>query len=251
MGKLFAKNDSAYSADNGLANRFFCVWVLRDRIEPDPQPTPGLTEMMDAIARNVLHVYQTLKPTGPFLSTALDFSPEAKALYGRWYVENETRAATSTNAAKLIKRKVVHLWKVAGVLAVMNGESQISVGALQAAFAWSDYASATIDVIASTAAERKKMKALTDDGRRILEAAKELGADQTPVSAKDVRRKTRLDKKNFDVAVNVMQRMGPSPILVSEEDFVSGNGTRRKRAVISLRPMTDPPDLNAGEVEAC
>ena len=207
MGKLFAKGDNAYSADNGLGNRFFCVWVLRDRIEPDPRPTPGLTEMMDEIAKNILRVYGILKPTGPFLSTALDFSREAKALYGRWYWENETKAAASPNAARLIKRKVVHLWKIAGALAVMNGESEISLGALEAAFAWSDYASATIDVIASTAAERKTMKILTDDGKKVLEAAKEMGADVAPVSARDLRRKTPFDKRRFDIAVTSLLRM--------------------------------------------
>ena len=157
--------------------------------------------MMDGIAANVLKVYQTLKPTEPFLSTALDFSSEAEALYSQWYVENETRAATSPNAAKLIKRKTVHLWKIAGVLAVMNGELEISAGAFEAARAWSDYATATIDAIASTAAERKKMKVLTDDGKRVLEAAKELGADEAPVSVREARRKTPFDKKRFDAAV--------------------------------------------------
>jgi Bifunctional DNA primase/polymerase, N-terminal len=243
MGKLFAKGDTAYSADNGLANRFFCVWVMRDRIEPDPQPTPGLAAMMDAIARNILRVYEVLKPNGPFLSTPIDFSAQAKALYGRWYVENETRAATSANAAKLIKRKVVHMWKIAGVLAMMNGEFEISAGALEAAIAWVDYATATIDVIASTAAERKKMKVLTDDGKKVLEAAKELGADEAPASAYAVRRKTPFDKKRFDAAVASLLRMGPSPITLLDEEYVSGKGVRHTRAVIGLRPMSQPIDF--------
>ena len=250
MGKLFAKGDTAYSADNGLANRFCCVWVMRDRIEPDPRPTPGLTEMMDAIARNILRVYEVLKPQGPFLSTPIDFWREAKALYSQWYVENETRAATSANAAKLIKRKVVHLWKIAGVLAMMNGEFEISAGALEAAIAWVDYATATIDVIASTAAERKKMKVLTDDGKRVLEAAKDLGADEAAVSARDLRRKTPFDKKRFDAAVTSLLRMGPSPITVREEEWVSGTGVRQTRAVISLRPIAEPPQARTDDDEA-
>ena len=39
MGRLFDKGDTAYSADNGLGNRFFGCWTLRDRIEPKPRST--------------------------------------------------------------------------------------------------------------------------------------------------------------------------------------------------------------------
>jgi hypothetical protein len=249
MGRLFDKNDKAYAADNGLGNRFFVCWVMRDRLEPNAQPTAGLAELMDRIAANILKVYETLKPVGPFMSTPVDFTPEAQALYSAWYMKTEAKASSAPNAAKLIKRKAVHLWKIAGVLAVMNGESEISVGAYEAALAWANYASATIDVIATTAAERRKMRVLTDDGKKVLEAAKELGADEAPVSARDLRRKTPFDKKRFDIAVTNLLRMGPSPISIQEEEYTSGTGVRQTRALIGLRPAA-PPVSDAGGDEA-
>ena len=101
----------------------------------------------------------------------------------------------------LVQRLPIYLRRIAGVLAVMNGEHEISVGALEAAFAWVDYAAATIDAIAATAADRKKTHALTSDGEVVLAALTDLGGDRTPVSTRDILRKTRMDKTRLDAAI--------------------------------------------------
>ena len=248
IGKLFDKNDTAYSADNGLGNRFFCAWVMRDRLEPDTQPTPGLDAMMDEIAANIFKVYQTLKPASPFLSTPIDFSLQAQAAWADWYVRTQTTAAASAKADKLLKRNPMHLWKIAGVLAAMNGEHEISLGAFEAALAWAEYGQATIDAIASTALERKKMRILTDDGTRVLEAAKALGADQGWVSARSIRRKTPFDPGRFDKAVASLLRMGPSPITLDKEEYTAGNGVKNTRAVIRINTISAEPTTSVGDI---
>jgi hypothetical protein len=110
----------------------------------------------------------------------------------------------------------------------------ISTGALEAAFAWVDYAAATIDAIAATAADRRKTHVLTSDGEAVLAALTELGDDRTPVPTRDILRKTRMDKTRLDAAITTLLRMGPSPIVLAQEDYVSGNGTKQRRAVLSL-----------------
>ena len=234
MGKLFDKRDAAVSADNGFGNRFFYVWVKRARLEDDPQATPGLDTMMDEIAANILRVYETLEPEGPFMATPIGFTPEARARHKRGYAPLANRRGAGPNADKLVQRLPIYLRRIAGVLAAMNGEHEISVGALEAALAWVDYAAATIDAIAATAADRKKTHALTSDGEVVLAALTDLGGDRTAVSTRRLLRKTRMDKKRLDAAITALLRMGPSPIVLTGEDYVRGNGAKQRRAMLSL-----------------
>jgi hypothetical protein len=234
MGRLFDTRDTTGNADNGFGNRFLYFWVKRDRLEDDPQVTPGLDAMMDEVAANILKVYETLKPEGSFMATPIGFTPEARGRHKLGYAPLTTRKAAGPNADKLIHRLPIYVRRLAGVLAVMNGEHEISVGALEAAFAWADYAAATIDAIAATAADRKRTRVLSSDGETVLTALQALGADQAPVSRRDVRRKTGMEGKQFDAAVAALIRMGPSPIVLTEEDYISGTGGKQRRAMLAL-----------------
>jgi hypothetical protein len=242
MGRLFDKRDPASSADNGLGNRLLYLWVKRDKLKARPLATPGLEAMMDTIADNILQVYEALKPVGPFLSTPIDFTPEAHQRYELEYPRIANLKAAGRNAAKLIERLPVYLRKIAAILAVMNGEHEISVGALEAATAWIEYGAGTVNAIAATAAERKKTKVLAEDGEAILVALKDLGGDVNPVSSREVRRKTRLDKKRFDVAIVELSQQGPSPIVVLEQKYVSGHGTQQTRAMLVLNRLAERED---------
>ena len=77
VGRVFDRRDVSSSADNGLGNRLFLLWVLRDKLVAHPKATQDLTDMMDELARNVFRVYEALKPEGAFLSTPILWSPEA------------------------------------------------------------------------------------------------------------------------------------------------------------------------------
>jgi hypothetical protein len=234
MGRLFDKSDAASSADNGFANRFLYLWVQRDQLKARPLATPGLDAMMDAIAGNIFSVYETLKPEGAFLSTPIDFSAQAYARYELEYPRIANLKAAGRRAAKLIERLPVYLRRVAAILAVMNGEQEISEGALEAAIAWIEYAAGTVNAIAATAADRKRTKILADDGETILAALKTLGGDVKPVSSREVQRKTRLDKKPFDAAIAELTAQGPAPITIQEEIYTIGHGAKRTRALLAL-----------------
>ncbi len=215
MGRLFDRRDAASSADNGLGNRLLYLWVKRDKLKARPLATPGLDAMMDAIADNIFRVYEVLKPAEAFLSTPIDFSPGAYQRYELEYPRIANLKAAGRNAAKLIERLPVYLRKIAAILAVMNGEHEISEGALEAAIAWVEYAAGTVNAIAATAADRKKTRILADDGETILAALKALGGDMKPVSSREVQRKARLDKKPFDAAIVELMQQGPAPISIS------------------------------------
>jgi hypothetical protein len=242
MGRLFDKRDTASSADNGLANRFLYLWVQRDKLKARPLATPGLDAMMDTIAGNIFSVYETLKPDGAFLSTPIDFSPAAYARYELEYPRIANLKAAGRRAAKLIERLLPYLRRIAAILAVMNGESEISEGALEAAIAWVDYAAGTVNAIATTASERKNTRILAGDGETILAALKALGGDGKPVSRRDVQRKTRLEKKRFEAAIVELMQQGPAPIVVSESAYTIGRGARRTQTLLALNRLAAVED---------
>ena len=242
MGRLFDKHDAASSADNGFANRFLFLWVKRDKLKARPLATPGLDAMMDEIAGNIFSVYEALKPDGAFRSTPIDFSRAAHARYVREYPRIANLNAAGRRAAKLIERLPVYLRRIAAILAVMNGEHEISEGALEAAIAWIEYAAGTVNAIATTAADRKRTKILADDGETILTALKALGSDGKPVGSREVQRKTHLDKERFDAAIVELMQQGPTPITVLEEAYTSGHGTRRTRALLALNGLATAED---------
>jgi hypothetical protein len=242
MGKLFDKRDAAANADNGFANRFLYFWTKRERIEPDPQATPDLDKMMDGIAANILNVYEALKPMSAFMAAPIDFSPEARAKYKPQYRKLANHRAAGANAAKLTQRLTVYWRKLAAILAVMNGEPEISVGALDAARVWIDYAGETVDAIAATAAERKRTRVLIDDGETVLKTLKVMEADKAPVSARAVQQRAHLDKKEFEAAILSLTRLGPSPITVSTEMATTGSKARRAKTMITLHVVEDNTD---------
>jgi hypothetical protein len=250
-GLLFDEKDLAASADNGLGNRFLYLYVARDKLVAIPAPTEGRDDLTRKVAENVKQVYAGLKPGGAFLSTPIEFTPDAEALYAREiYPRLDGLQAASANAARLFGRMTTNCRKLAAILAVINGESQISVGALLAAAAWVEYAAATVNAVASTVGDRRSMQQLRQDGEAILNALDDLATNLIgPVPARDARRKTGLDGSRFKAAVASLQAQAPSPIVVTEEDYVSGTGVKKTKSMLGLPPTPLAPDIRKEKEE--
>jgi hypothetical protein len=237
-GLLFDEKDTAASADNGLGNRFLYLYVARDKLVAIPAPTEGRDDLTRKVAENVKQVYASLKPVGAFLSTPIEFTPDAEALYVREiYPRLDGLQAASANAARLFGRMTTNCRKLAAILAVINGESQISVGALAAAAAWVEYGAATVNTVASTVADRRRMQQLRQDGEAIVKALDDLATGLIgPVSAREARRKAALDGPRFRAGVAWLQAQAPSRIVVSVEEYVSGAGGAHKKSMLGLPP---------------
>jgi hypothetical protein len=236
---LFDEKDIAASADNGLGNRFLYTFVARDKLVAHPAPTENRDALTRTIAENVRKVYAELKPARGFLSTPIEFTPEARDLYERAiYKRVDGLQAASPNAERLFGRLTAHLRKIATILAVIAGESRVSAGALEAAVAWVEYGAATVNVIASTAQDRSRMDRLRVDGEAILRALKDLKADVKPASQREVRRKTNLDARRFRAAVAWLLGKAPAPIAVVEVEYRSGKGGVQRKSMLGLAPQT-------------
>jgi hypothetical protein len=167
------------------------------------------------------------------------FTAEAKALYDNGiYQRIDALSGASGKASKLLSRATTNLRKVAVILAAINGESKVSVGALKAAEAWIDYSEASANTIAATAADRRRYTRLKADAAAILTALQALGADIEPVPGREARRKAHLDDRRFHAAIRFLLGRPPAPIEIVEKEWRSGNGTSRKR--ISLRLLPAP-----------
>ena len=228
----------ATSADNGLTNRLLTVYVAREKLVACPLPTEGREQLTRGLAENILKVYRDLKPTEPFRHTSIDFTPEAMALYdkGGVYKRIATLSGASSKAGKLLARS---LRKLAAILAIMNGESRVSVGALEAAVAWIEYSEASANTIAATITDRRGHAKLKDDAAMVLTALRALGGGAQNVPARDVRRKAHFDEKRFEAAVNFITSRPPSSVEIIEEDWASGNGTVRKRSLLRLAQLSE------------
>jgi hypothetical protein len=231
----------ATSADNGLTNRFLTVYVAREKLVACPLPTEGRKLLARGLAENILKVYRDCKPTEPFQHTPIEFTPEALALYdeGGVYKRIATLSGASSRAGKLLARSATNFRKLAAVLAIMNGESRVSVGALEAAVAWIEYSEASADTITTTISERRRHTKLKADGETVLAALKALGGATQAVPSREVRRKTGFDEKQFQAAIGFIDSRPPSPIEIVEQEWVSGNRTVRKRALLKLTQLPE------------
>jgi hypothetical protein len=237
FGVMFDKNDLAATADNGFGNRPVYCYVSRDKLVAHPRLPDDCNALARDIAENVRAVYAALKPTNDFLSTPIEFTPDAADLYQREiYPSVNNLPAASENARRLFGRLATNLRKLAAILAVLNGESQISIGALRSAAAWIDYISDTVNVITSDITARRRMRAVQRDVEAIVKALKELNADWlAEVPQRDVLRKTHLKQKAFEAALAWLRARAPSPIVVSVENYTANNGATRQRTLLELR----------------
>ena len=239
--QLTFEDREATSADNGLTGRFLTVYVAREKLVACPLPTEERERLARGLAENILKVYRDLRPTEPFRHSPIEFTPEAEEVYdkGGVYKRVATLSGASNKAGKLLTRSATSLRKLAAILAIMNGESRVSVGALEAAVAWIGYSEASANIIAATISDRRRHAKLKEDAAAILAALKALGGDTNHVPSREVYRKAHFDEKRFEAAIGFITSRPPSLVEIVEQDWVAGNGTVRKRSLLKL---TEPPN---------
>jgi hypothetical protein len=234
-GMLFDPRDAAASADNGLGNRPLYVYAVREKLVANPKATIDRAALADEVARNILSVYRALKPTGPFLSAPIAFTPSAADLYEREiYPALNDIPPTSANAAKLFGRLATNARKIAAILAVIAGESGVGPGAIEAADAWVRHGAATINAIASTVEERMKTAQARRDAEAVLMALRKVGGASRLVPSRDAQRAAHLTAERLKAAVACLVAEAPSPIVVSAEPRVAGNGAELRRSMLRL-----------------
>jgi hypothetical protein len=256
--KLTFEDRDATTADNGLANRFLTVYVAREKLVACPLPCKEGERLAHGIAENILKVYRDLKPARPFRATPIELTPEASAVYdekkgGQLYKEVDRMGGASAKAGKLLDRSTTNLRKLSAILAIMNGESRVSLGALEAAVAWIKYVEASANVIVASTADRRRHAQLQKDAAAVLAAIEALsegtGSDLVPV--RDVRKKLHFEDKRFQPVISFMLSRPPAPIEIVKGEQSVGNGATRARPYLRLLlpPAQSPSPPEEGEAD--
>lgn len=167
---MFDSKDINASADNGVGNRPIYVFCRRGKLVSRPTPTANVDDIAEAIWTNICLVYQALSPNGLDRCVEFQFSEEGAAVWDTNYARLDALCGSSANAQKLHGRITTNCRKLAALLAFINGEHVINAQAVLAAIAWMEYASKTIDAVASSQQSRLEHAKTKDQAQRVWKA---------------------------------------------------------------------------------
>lgn len=218
-GLLFDKKDTAANADNGVGNRPLFVYVRRTKLVPRPEPTDEVGAIVELLWQNIQRVYATLQPQGDHHSAEFRFTEDGAAEWDRCYAELDAMRGSSEQASKLHGRITTNARKLAPILAMIAGEPFVNDACVRAAIAWARYASATVDVVASTLKDRVKHHKVREHAETVWNAVREAtekSEGEFPTT-RDIQRKTRLKQAELMAAVEWLLSQAPALMNVVEQ----------------------------------
>jgi hypothetical protein len=223
-GLLFDKQDTAANADNGVGNRPMFLYVRRTKLVPRPEPTDDVGEIADLLWRNILNVYASLQPQGVHHSVEFPFTEDGAAEWDRCYSELDALRGSSEQASKLHGRITTNARKLAPILALIAGEPFVNAGCVRAAIAWARFASATVDVVASTLKDRVKHHTVTEHAEKVWRAVKEAVEESNGAlpTTREIQRVTHLNRNQLLAAVDWLQAQAPALITVTHQQGRNG-----------------------------
>jgi hypothetical protein len=217
--ELMAKLSEVEMA-NGLMNRFVCGYSMKEKTIAFPNPTEP--ETIDTLAIRMLQNVANLTQGQPFTCDteplfAVDFSLEAVPVWRIYYEEMGNYEYASVICDKLCSRMELHTWMTAALLAMMNGERQISRDCLFAALAWTEYSRDTIEFLFASREAVAEARITAKLSRKILENVIKRDSFRVPLSAvrEDVRTLTLFTDDRFERALNSLL-FGAPPRLYCE-----------------------------------
>src|SRR4029077_19545986 len=167
---MFDPRDKTVSSESGLANRFIIVAVARDKLVAIPARSASADPWVQRVFENLLRVYSELRPVTPHLGLVIELSDEAAEAWTEIYrTELQAITAASPRAAMMFPRLATNARKLAALLAIMNGESKVSEGAVRSAFVWITYSAQSINDIVANVQERLAMDRLHETAGRVRE----------------------------------------------------------------------------------
>ncbi len=222
-------DERSTEADNGMGNRPLYVFVGRTKLValPQPVPEPTMLEHASLLYANTGKVYAAhgvASPVHEYLMHEVKLTPEAEALWRENYAEVTQAKGASAYATSLLARLETNLRRLAALLALINGETRVSEGAMRAALAWGRYIAQSIDRIAATSIEdRVATITLGVNAVDVLAFIKEQGGR---VTMRDLVRKLQHRHKGDAVraAVRAMAEASP-PLVRADRTQPDGGGT--------------------------
>ncbi|MES9985924.1 MAG: DUF3987 domain-containing protein [Candidatus Thiodiazotropha sp. 6PLUC6] len=143
-GELTGHDQGAVMTVNGMLNRTLMLWVRTERRVPIPRAIPN--DRLEALAQQLAQAillargghWDTHYRKQPELATAIELDDEARALWVAAY-PFLVNPPDCELVRVLCRRHRLHVLILASLMALLNGQPQVSREHLSAALGWSDY----------------------------------------------------------------------------------------------------------------
>ncbi len=231
-GELTSHKQNAVMSVNGMLNRMMIVWTKTDvrHSRPHSIDEGSVTEAAQRIAKHLLMArsgsFETHWRKQAALSKSVEMTEAAWTLWDEVYPQL-VNLPDCEPVQTLCRRHRLHIRIIAGLLALMNGESVIDEGALCAALAWSDYGRQSVVYACRFFNQQSLSQRQQQIGRGILRA---VNSTEGQCTKKDVYNwfDNRIRKDELDSGLEWCLNFVP-PLLV-----VKKQKGRRGRPVIHL-----------------
>lgn len=204
---------NARELTNGFANRFLMIWAERTRMLPFPKETPqAVVEQLAARTREVLafsganqHVLRE--------NLRMELSKQAQWQYSQLYRGELNVDFGDGVVGALLERRAPMLLRLAMLMALTDLQTRIDAQHIDAAMAWTRYATASVHFVFVSAAEEAKLAQVSELSNRVLAFLRERGqATRSQISTECF--KGKVPKARLDASLEHLLASTPPKISV-------------------------------------
>ncbi len=198
---------------NGFANRFLMIWAERSQILPFPKSTPQVS--VDLMARRVLEILEFVgsdqHDQRDCLRMAL--SAQAQSRYAQLYQSELNEDLGSELVSAMLERRAPMLLRLAMLFALTDLQTKIDAQHIEAAMAWTQYATASVRYVFVSATEEVKLAQTVELSNRVLQFLQKRGtATRSEITVECFQR--RVPKAKIDACLENLLSATPPKILV-------------------------------------
>ncbi|MGV1045399.1 DUF3987 domain-containing protein [Limnohabitans sp.] len=212
---------SSKDLSNGFANRFLIIWAERIKITAFPKPTPP--KEIEYLATRTQEVLNFAKADSYQENNWLqmELSTTGKWHYGQMYRNVLAQDFGSERVSAVLERRAPMLLRLAIVFALCDLSTKIEIVHLEAALAWINFCSNSVQYVFSTAKEAAHTERISRNSNLLLQYL----TDQGQSSRSDILRgcfKGHLSKLEIDACLDYLLNTSPPQIQTRQLPRVEG-----------------------------
>lgn len=199
---------------NGFANRFLMIWAERSQILPFPKATPQVS--VDLMASRLLEILEFVGSNQHDQRDCLqmELSPQAQRRYAQLYQSELNEDLGSELISSMLERRAPMLLRLAMLFALTDLETKIDAQHIEAAMAWTQYATASVRYVFVSANEEIKLAQTIELANRVLNFLQEHGtATRSEITVTCFQR--RVSKAKIDACLEHLLSATPPKIFVN------------------------------------
>ena len=198
---------------NGFANRFLMIWAERSQILPFPKATPQVS--VDLMAHRVLEILAFVGSNQHDQRDCLrmELSAQAQWRYAQLYRLELNEDLGSELVSSMLERRAPMLLRLAMLFALTDLQTKIDIQHIDAAMAWTQYATASVRYVFVSASEEVKLAQTVALSNRVLKFLQDRGtATRSEITIECFQR--RVAKAKIDACLEHLLSATPPKICV-------------------------------------